>query len=65
MVGYYIRQQCLVGRLLSPTLFIEIQVRQIEIIPKSDTGSWRLSKLDLLAPNGTSVKLSMIGLIGR
>ena len=35
----------------------------IEIIPKSDTGSWRLT--DLSAPNGTSVKLSMMGLIGE
>ena len=37
---------------LDPT-FIEVQVRQIEI-PKSDTGSWRLT-----------VDLSVIGLIGE
>ena len=34
---------------LDPT-FIEVQVRQIEIIPKSDMGSWRL-RVDLWAPN--------------
>ena len=52
-----IEKECIAGRLLGPldpALFPEVHTSRFGVIPKSDSGSWRLI-VDLSAPEGASV----------